>query len=139
MKKYIFSIILAVALGGYFLFIGTTATAHEGAFRVYGMEIIPIIGELSNINGEVSTITIIESDSKRLLTFSLTNNTVVSICEKNVCNISKGLSGFNILGRYEDIGIKHKGSMVILLSLHDRQEALSVDIHLNPAEIKISP
>ena len=128
MKKYIFSLILAVALGGYWFFIGTTATAHEGAFRVYGMEIIPIIGELSN-----------ESDSKRLLTFSLTNNTVVSICEKNVCNISKGLRGFNILGRYEDIGIKHKGSMVILLSLHDRQEALSVDIHLNPAEIKISP
>jgi hypothetical protein len=135
MKKNILYLILVSC----WFFVGTTATAHEGAFRVYGMDIIPIIGDISNINGEGSTITIIEFESKRLLTFSITKNTVVSICEKNVCNISKGLNAFNILGRYEDIGIRHKGSMVILLSLHDKQEALSVDMHLNHAEIKISP
>jgi len=57
----------------------------------------------------------------------------------DVCNVGKGMNAFNASGRYEDIGIAQKGSMVMVLTRLDHTDVISVDIHLKNISDALSP
>ncbi len=133
MKKTIFLGILT-----WLSFVIPAAYAHQDIAKEVGRDVAAVIGEFSKLDGVKGTIAVSEYNTQKSLLFGITKDTLVSLCQEDVCMIGKGIGVFEKLGRYEDIGISHKGAMVTIF-FNQNNRAVGVDMHLHGVDIAFSP